>query len=82
MRCDADTVELLEPMENYFESMAGAKNVGWGPEVTAPPTNAKINLSGLDVFVDLKDFIDIDAEIERNEKQRDKLTSLINGKAG
>ncbi len=80
VRCDAETVELLEPMENYFESMAGANNVGWGPDITAPPTSAKVNLSGMDVFVDLKDFIDIDAEISRNEKQRDKLTSLINGK--
>ena len=82
VRCDVDTLQLLEPMENYFESMAGAKNVGWGPDVTAPPTSAKVNLSGMDVFVDLKDFIDIDAEIARNEKQRAKLTSLINGKEG
>ncbi len=68
--CDADTVALLEPMENYFVSMAGAENVGWGPDVTAPPTCAKVSLPGMDVFVDLKDFIDVEAEIAQRKTTR------------
>ena len=32
------------------------------------------------VFVDLKDFIDIEAEIERNAKQEEKLLGMIGGK--
>lgn len=80
VRCDAETVELLKPMEGYFESMAWAKNTGWGSDVTAPPTNATTTLGGIDVYVDLKDFIDVAAEIARNEKERDRLTKMIGGK--
>ena len=80
VNCDAETVDLLKPMEGYFVSMAWAKNTGWGPDVVAPATNATTNLGGIDVFVDLKDFIDVDAEISRNQKQREKLTKMIGGK--
>ena len=35
---------------------------------------------GVDVYVDLKDFIDVAAEIDRNQKLRDKLVAQIEGK--
>ncbi len=73
VRGDDDTVNLLRPMEPYFAAMANATSVGWGPHVQPPATAATVNLSGLDVLVDLKDFIDVDAEIARNEKQRERL---------
>jgi valyl-tRNA synthetase len=79
VRCDDDTARLLQPMELYFASMAHAHSVGWGP-VDPPPTHAEVKLDGMDVFVDLKDFIDVDAEIARNEKQRQKLQGMIQGK--
>ena len=82
VRCDSDVAELLAPMDVYFESMAWAKNVGWGENVVAPATSAKVNLGDMDIFVDLKDFIDIEAEITRNQKQRDKLAKMIGGKEG
>ncbi|EAQ76966.1 valyl-tRNA synthetase [Blastopirellula marina DSM 3645] len=80
IRCDVKTVELLESMEAYFASMANARSVGWGEQVTIPETNARIDLPGMEVYVDLKDFIDIGAEIERNEKQRERLLGMITGK--
>ncbi|TWT30889.1 Valine--tRNA ligase [Blastopirellula retiformator] len=80
IRCDAKAVDLLETMEAYFGSMANAQSVGWGEEVTVPETNARIDLPGMEVYVDLKDFIDVGAEIERNQKQRDRLLGMITGK--
>jgi valyl-tRNA synthetase len=80
VRCDAEAARLLSPMETYFESMAQARNMGWGPQVQAPGTCATVSTEGMHVYVDLKDLIDVDAEIQRNEKQLEKLNSMITGK--
>lgn len=78
--CSDDVVDLLKPMEAFFQSMAHASSVQWGSSVEPPATNAAIRVDDLEVFVDLKDFIDVDAEIARNEKLKEKLEGQINGK--
>jgi len=80
VRCDPQTAELLGPMEPYFQSMAAARATGWGPEVTAPPLSAGAALSGAEVFVDLADLIDVEAEIARKRKEVEKLHGLIAAK--
>ncbi len=80
VRCEADTEQLLRPMAAYFVSMAGAVATGWGPAVTPPATHAAITLPIAEVYVDLKDFIDVAAEIARNEKLAQKLRGQIEGK--
>lgn len=80
VRCDDAMAKLLRPMEPYFASMANATAIAWGDQVEPPATNATVNLPGADVFVDLKDFIDVEAEIDRNEKQEKKLLGQIQGK--
>jgi valyl-tRNA synthetase len=80
VRCDAATSQLLQPMERYFQRMANASSTGWGQDVTPPKTNAKVDLKGIDVYVDLKDFIDVQAEIERNTKLIQRLEGSIAGK--
>ncbi|MCU0980723.1 MAG: class I tRNA ligase family protein, partial [Pirellulaceae bacterium] len=80
VRCEADTEQLLQPMAAYFVSMAGGVATGWGPVVTPPATHAAVTLPIADVFVDLKDFIDVPAEIARNEKLAQKLRGQIEGK--
>ena len=62
--------------------MAGAKATAWGADVEPPATNATVGLSGMDVFVDLKDFIDVDAEITRNENLLENTRKQIKGKEG
>ena len=42
--------------------------------------NATISLDGIDVFVDLAGFIDVDAVKKRLEKEREKTEKSINGK--
>jgi len=80
VRCDAATEQLLQPMTPYFESMANAVATGWGPNVAPPPTHAAVTLPIAEVFVDLTDFIDVAAEIARNEKLAQKLCGQIEGK--
>lgn len=80
VRADESSIELLKPMRPYFFSMAGARPMKWGPDVEPPPLAAKIVEAGIEVYVDLADLIDVEAEIARNQKELDKLQGLIAGK--
>ena len=82
VRCDAATAELLSPMESYFDQMAGAQidgaqSAGFGPDVASPALAANVTLPGMEVFVDLADLIDVEAEIARKQQEAEKLQSLI-----
>lgn len=79
-RCDEATAALLRPMAPYFESMAGAKCLGWGPDAQPSATTAQASLAGIELFVDLTGLIDVPAEIAKNERERDKLAQLIAAK--
>ena len=70
VRCDAATAELLRPMEPYFVKMADARPTGWGPRVSPPELSANVALTGMEVFVDLADLIDVGAEIARNRQEK------------
>ncbi len=80
IRCEQAEVDLLKPMEPYFASMANGKATGWGKEIEPPTTSAKVDLPGMEVFVDLKDFIDPEAERERLTKMKGKFEKMIEGK--
>ena len=78
--CSDEIVELLKPMDAYFQSMANARSVAWGQDVQPPVNSANVRIEAIEVFVDLKNFIDVDAEIDRNEKLLEKLKGQILGK--
>lgn len=80
VRCDAETAELLRPMEPYFTGMAMAQPTGWGPDVLPPALSANVALPGLEVFVDLAELIDVEAEIARTTQEIAKLDGFIAGK--
>jgi valyl-tRNA synthetase len=80
LRCDEATVALLEPMRPYFASLAGAECGGWGAEVITPELSANVTLPGIEVFVDLAELIDVEAEIGRKQKELDDLAKRIAGK--
>ena len=80
VRCDPATAELLAPMDGYFLAMAGARPTGWGPEVQAPAISANATVSGMEVFVDLANLIDVAAEIERKQQEKSKLEGLVAAK--
>ncbi len=80
VRCNAQTVALLEPLTPYFKTLANATARGFGCDVAPPEPNASFTLPGADVFVDLADLIDREAELAKSEKEREKLLKLISGK--
>jgi valyl-tRNA synthetase len=80
VRCDDDTARLLQPMEAYFASMAGATATAWGPQVQSPALSANFTAAGCEVFVDLAEHIDVAAEISRNEKEIEKIAGHIAAK--
>src|SRR5690606_31411665 len=80
LKCDAATVELLQPMHVYFQSMARATATAWGEDVVPPATHAKVTLPGMEVLVDLQGFLDVEAEIQRNAKHEKKLLDMIGAK--
>lgn len=80
--CDAATSRLLQPMQAFFETLAGAKCLGLGSGFSMPDMPAQMMVDGMEVTLDLGKFIDVDVEIERNEKLRDNLAKQIVGKQG
>lgn len=82
VRCEAEYAELVRPMEPYFVSMAAAQATQWGPDTVAPPLSAAVALPGVEVFVDLADLIDVEAERARKQDEVAKLEKLIEGKKG
>jgi valyl-tRNA synthetase len=77
VRCDAATAQLLEPMKPYFDSMARATALEFGPAAKPPERSASKSLTGMEVHVDISAFFDVDAERARLEKERDQLEKRL-----
>jgi len=73
---------LLTPMTPALEAMAACKVVALGPDVEPIVGAAEISVADCDIFVDLADFIDIDAEIQRISRELAKLETVIKAKRG
>ena len=80
VRCEDRYERLLKPMGTFLESMAGAVGVAWGTNISIPEVHAHMPIEGMDVYVDLSQFLDVAAEIARNEKQLENLEKQILGK--
>ncbi|MBN2477630.1 MAG: class I tRNA ligase family protein [Pirellulales bacterium] len=80
VRCQPEVAALLEPMQPYFVTMAGAQPIAWGPSAEAPALSASVTSPGIEVFVDLAGLIDVEAEIARKRQELEKLDKLITGK--
>ncbi|MCE2753277.1 MAG: valine--tRNA ligase [Pirellula sp.] len=80
VRCEDRYERLLKPMGTFLESMAGAVGVAWGTNIPIPEVHAHMPIEGMDVYVDLSQFLDVAAEIARNEKQLENLEKQILGK--
>ncbi|TVQ02277.1 MAG: valine--tRNA ligase [Planctomycetaceae bacterium] len=82
VRCDAEIAELLTPMKVLLESLATANVVDLGPQATAFPTDAALTIPAfdIDVHVDLEQFIDVDAELQRLQRLLTQVAKQITGK--
>jgi valyl-tRNA synthetase len=80
VRCESDVAELLRPMASYFDAMANAVALDFGPNVVTPALTAHVTLTGMDVYVDLAELIDVPAEIARKKQEIEKLAGFIAAK--
>ena len=79
VRCAKADAERLTPLAGYF-SLAPAVATTISPEAEAMKLSATKTLGGVEVYVDLTDFIDIEKEIARLTKEADHKEKLIAGK--
>ena len=80
IRTGGDVAELLEPMRTAIESMAGVSLTSLGPAAVGAPGATTGTAAGCDVFVDLAELVDVDAEIARLEKDHVKTEGFIAAK--
>jgi valyl-tRNA synthetase len=80
IRAAADRVALLRPMLSALESMAIVTVGAVGPEATGAPGATPVAVRGCEVFVDLADLVDVDAEIARLEKEQVRTEGFIRAK--
>ncbi len=80
IRTGAATADLLGPMLAAIEAMAGVDLAGIGPAAVAPAGATTASVRGCDLFVDLADLVDVDAEIARLEKETVKTEGFIQAK--
>ncbi len=81
VRCDEATAKLLEPMQPYFAQMARATAAEFGPAARPTGVPISITLAGqagpFEVHVDVSRFIDVAAERNRLEKDRENVSKQI-----
>jgi valyl-tRNA synthetase len=78
--CPVEVAELLEPMRGAIESMAAVELTGLGPGATSAAGAATASVAGCDLFVDLADLVDVDAEIVRLDKENAKTEGFLAAK--
>ncbi|MEM6472616.1 MAG: valine--tRNA ligase [Planctomycetota bacterium] len=80
--CEEATKALLEPMRAYFLALAGAELTEIGPDAKPFETDAPLAIPSInvEVHVDLEQFIDLEAELQRLEKIETQVTKQIAGK--
>ena len=82
VRSNPELGALLAPMGKFLESMANANVVQWSEAPEVPSVHAHVSIPEMDIYVDLTQFIDVEAEIVRNEKLLTNLIKQIQGKEG
>ncbi|MBE3091718.1 MAG: class I tRNA ligase family protein, partial [Candidatus Atribacteria bacterium] len=71
-------LKLIEENINYIETMIKTKSLEVGTEIKKPEYSATGVLEGVEIFIPLKDIINISEEIARLEKKLNKINSEFN----
>lgn len=78
--CDDVTADLLQPMASFFKALAKANCTGLGSGFAQPEVPASITVDGMQITVDMGQFIDVKAELARQVKLKENLEKQIQGK--
>jgi valyl-tRNA synthetase len=80
IRTPSDKISLLTPMKSAIEAMAVCNVVGLANDVQQVAGSAEISAAECDIFIDLADLIDVDAEITRLRRELERLDKGIKAK--
>jgi valyl-tRNA synthetase len=80
IRAPSDKNSLLTPMKSAIEAMAVCNVVALANDVQPVAGSAEISAADCDIFIDLADLIDVDAEITRLRRELEKLDKAIKSK--
>jgi valyl-tRNA synthetase len=80
IRTPSDKIFLLTPMKSAIEAMAVCNVVGLANDVQPVAGSAEISAADCDIFIDLADLIDVDAEINRLRRELERLDKAIKSK--
>ncbi len=79
VKCEADVANELHDVAEQFDNLAKAVLEQAGAEVIRPPSSAGFTIGDADGFIPLEGLIDREEELQRQEKERDKLRGFITG---
>ncbi|REJ91466.1 MAG: valine--tRNA ligase [Planctomycetota bacterium] len=82
VRAPAEVAGDLQNVAAQFDNLAKAVLAAAGADVVRPPASASFSLDDADGYVPLEGIINRDAEIERQEKEAEKLRKHIAGHEG
>jgi len=79
LKCETEVANELRGCADQFNNLAKAILEAAGAEVTRPNASASFSLNDADGYVPLEGLIDVAAELQRQQKEADKLRGFIKG---
>lgn len=79
IRASGDVAEGLQNVASQFDNLARSVLAAAGADVIRPPASASFSIGDADGFVPLEGIIDRKSELDRQQKEAEKLRKLIAG---
>ncbi len=79
VRCPADVAAQLQDIAGQFENLAKTTLEAVGTDVQRPVGSASFSLEDADGFIPLEGIVDLEAELERQQKEAGRLQGFITG---
>jgi len=79
MRCAPEVAEQMQAVADQFDNLSKTMLEAAGLEVNRPGASANFSVEDADGYIPLEGLIDLDAELERQEKKAEELRGHIAG---
>ena len=79
MRCAPDVAEQMQAVADQFDNLSRTMLAAAGLDVNRPGASANFSLEDADGYIPLEGLIDLNAELDRQQKRADELRGHISG---